>query len=262
MERNIFQFVNYKKIQSNNKLDLKKELDKLEKEHIKQYNSLSCNNGYNLSVGGQASNTCQKQIDQYNIDGLYIKTWDSMTDVSDFYHITKASVSACCRGKSKSCAGYVWRFCGDSFDLYSNIQNVSVKQFSIEGKLLNIFLSMSDASRFMCGNDCGVTNISACCRGKSHTAYGYVWRYVDGNFDDYYIHRNKSKRFVHKVNCYSLNGEYICTYESVMDATQKLGLKSASSIQESCSNHHKHARNLLWYYADDPEQPDKTKIIN
>ena len=194
--------------------------------------------------------------------GVFIKTWDSMTDVSEFYHITNAAVSACCTGKSKSCVGYVWRYHGDPFDLYSNVQVVPINQFSINGELINNFLSIADASRFICGNGHGVGNIISCCKGKSHTAYGYVWRYMEDKFDKYSVSRNKSKIFVHKVNCYSLNKEYICTYDSVKDATIKLGLKDVSSIQASCTNHNKHARNFLWYYADDTSQPDKTKIIN
>lgn len=249
------------KIENKNKSELRKILNIKECYYIELFNSCNHEYGYNLSVGGQASNTCQKQIDQYDKVGIYIKTWNSLTDVADFYNVSKASVSACCRGKSKSCAGYVWRFHGEDFYLYQNVQNVAVNQFSIDGKLLNGFLSISDASRFICRDEFGVSNITACCKGRTHTSYGYVWRYAGDDFNKYSIDKKESKRFIHKVNCYSLDGKYILTYDSVQNATKKLGLKSASSIQESCSNHNKHARNFLWYYADDPEQPDKSKII-
>lgn len=249
------------KLQDESKKNLKKLLDEYEKYYIKKYNSLVSGNGYNLSIGGQASNTCQKRIDQYDMNGNFIKTWNSLTEASDFYQVTKSSISSCCRGKSKSCANYIWRFCGDSFNLYTNTQVVQVKQFSIDGKLLNVFKSIAEASRYLLGNENGISGIVSCCKGKQHIAYGYVWRYIDNNFEDYSIQRKICKINIHKVNCYSLDNQYICTYESVKDATNKLGLKSISSIQESCTNHKKHARNFLWFYADDQNQPDKSKII-
>ena len=58
-----------------------------------------------------------------------------------------------------------------------------------------------------------------------------------------------------------MEGIFIKTYNSVKEATRELNLKSISSVQESCVNHKKHALNMLWYYSDDPKQPDKTKII-
>jgi len=54
---------------------------------------------------------------------------------------------------------------------------VSVCQYDLDGKLISTFPSISDA-----GRENGIENyynISACCRGRQKTAYGYVWKYAE-----------------------------------------------------------------------------------
>ena len=51
-----------------------------------------------------------------------------------------------------------------------------VQAFDKEGKLVFDFPSVREARRQL-GFDIG--NISACCLGKSKSAYGYIWKYLD-----------------------------------------------------------------------------------
>lgn len=51
-----------------------------------------------------------------------------------------------------------------------------VQQFDKQGRLLNVFQDVVDAS-----HQTGIKNaaIIACCKGKQKTAFGYVWRFAD-----------------------------------------------------------------------------------
>lgn len=256
-----FHILELEKIISTTKSELKEKLNELEIHYIELYKSTNNSYGYNISLGGSSSNYCYKKISQYDMDGNLIKVWDSMTDIADHYDVTKSSISACCRGKAKSCMNYVWRYYNDSFDKYENIQKIKVINYDLNGNILGIYDSISDAARIVYGDVSHVGAIVANCRGKYNKCKGTVWRYEFDSFDKYSLENKSKYRKTKKVNCYTMEGIFIKTYNSVKEATHELNLKSISSVQESCVNHKKHARNMLWYYSDDPKQPDKTKII-
>ena len=62
------------------------------------------------------------------------------------------------------------------------------------------------------------------------------------------------------TNQYNTNGCWLHTYESYMDAHRRTGVDS-SSIRKCCKHIKKSAGGYLWFDADDPTQPDKSKII-
>lgn len=51
----------------------------------------------------------------------------------------------------------------------------SVAQIDMDGNVVRIFDSLSDAERIFGYNH---SNVSNCCNGKIPTAYGYKWRFV------------------------------------------------------------------------------------
>ena len=64
------------------------------------------------------------------------------------------------------------------------------------------------------------------------------------------------------VNCYDKDYNYIQTYNSITEAGKAVGLKNSYHITNVCRGKRNFAGGLRWYYSDDVEQPDKTKIIN
>lgn len=52
----------------------------------------------------------------------------------------------------------------------------TIKKISTDGCVVQVYVSATEAARDIGGD---ITNISACCRGKLKTAYGYIWRYAD-----------------------------------------------------------------------------------
>lgn len=51
----------------------------------------------------------QKQIEQYTLDGVYIKKWNSIKEAENTLNIGH-HIGECCRGERKTAGGYKWKF--------------------------------------------------------------------------------------------------------------------------------------------------------
>lgn len=51
----------------------------------------------------------KKRIAQYDLNGIFIREWDSAKDASIFYKCRPAHISACCTGKRKTAFGFKWK---------------------------------------------------------------------------------------------------------------------------------------------------------
>lgn len=92
------------------------------------------------------------------------------------------NVRAICDGRKKSYKGYQWSF--DKADnigkiiRYSNCSRTrkAVGQYTVDDVLINEYQSKYDASK-----KCGISaaNISNCLHGRSKTAGGFIWKFLD-----------------------------------------------------------------------------------
>lgn len=56
-------------------------------------------------------NPQSKKINQYDLEGNFIKTWPSISDINRSFKKGKtSSISKCCMGKSKSVWGFKWEY--------------------------------------------------------------------------------------------------------------------------------------------------------
>ena len=53
---------------------------------------------------------CSKPVDQYTIDGQFVKRWSSAAEIEKELGIYNSSISKCCKGKYKSTGGFIWKF--------------------------------------------------------------------------------------------------------------------------------------------------------
>ena len=51
-----------------------------------------------------------KKIVQYDLNGNFIKEWDSMSEAQRQLNIWHESIGKCCKGKIKTSGKYIWRF--------------------------------------------------------------------------------------------------------------------------------------------------------
>ena len=50
-----------------------------------------------------------KKIDQYSLDGKFIKTWNSGTDLANC-GFNNGNICNCCNGQRKTSKGYIWKY--------------------------------------------------------------------------------------------------------------------------------------------------------
>lgn len=181
-------------------------LDTLEIAWIKKFDSV--NTGYNLQHGGsngrlseetkqkvaaarrgkthseEAKRKMSRGVVQYSIGGKKIKTWEAITLAAKSLEVHITSISAVCRGKRRTAGGSQWRYLSDDIEELNPLKNYKkggdnlkkpVKQYTQEGNLIKKWESISSASRSL-----GVqhTSISKVCRGKGHTAGGFIWKFA------------------------------------------------------------------------------------
>lgn len=87
---------------------------------IALFNTQDPNLGYNMSSGGESgSSGCRKlskkgpdgkKVNQYDLNGIFIRTWNSMIEASKALHIYYSCISDCCRGKQKTAGGFIWKY--------------------------------------------------------------------------------------------------------------------------------------------------------
>ena len=249
----------------------KNDACELEKLFINQLQSNLPEYGYNISDGGDCtmlgkhhseeskqkiSETFSEPVDQYNIDGKLIKSWNSMRDVARKINIDASSIAKCCKGIYKTSKGFVWRYKDEPFDKYTLNKNskktkmIKVKQYSKDGNLLKIWDGISIAASEL---NLSSSSISACCKGrKGRKSYGgYVWRYLEDDFNKFDIENEK----IAKVIQYDTRGNIINKFNSIVLANENTGV-SKSNISLCCSRKAKTAGGYIWRYENDKNQID------
>ena len=118
-----------------------------------------------------------RRVCQYSKDLELIAIYESGRKASDKTGFKHENILACCRGKQKSCGGFIWAFDGRKPSrMTPRINQKSVIMLSIDERILMEFESISSASKYLGGNKSA--GIKQCLYGKNNTAYGYKWRYA------------------------------------------------------------------------------------
>lgn len=85
------------------------------KDENKENNHVSnlefCDRKYNLNYGTRLQKI-RRKINQYDLEGNFIKTWDCMLDIEKKLGIRTGNISNCCKHKPsfKTAGGYVWEY--------------------------------------------------------------------------------------------------------------------------------------------------------
>ena len=69
-------------------------------------------NGLHAGRAGLISVKLRKKVDQFTMDGVFIKTHISVSGAARSLNLHKTNISACCYGKKNHnhCGGFVWKF--------------------------------------------------------------------------------------------------------------------------------------------------------
>lgn len=120
-------------------LDLERWL--VTEEFIKQPSN------YNAVVGGGMPPLLNKEVNQFDLEGNFIKTWKSETEIRDYFQ-SKVSMIEVIRNK-RNFAGYFWAF--DKTINVSEYQKVTkrgyIDQYDLNGNYITSFKSTNVASQ-------------------------------------------------------------------------------------------------------------------
>lgn len=152
------------------------ELNEREIYWIAQYDSF--NNGYNMTLGGEACNgTNDKKVYQYDISGKLIGEYKSAHEASRILNIQFTNICKVCRGERKTAGGFGWSYEKKTIEepIKTTIKhNTPVLQYDKSGNFIAEYKSAREAQR---QTGISSTTIGLVCKGKGKTAGGYLWEY-------------------------------------------------------------------------------------
>lgn len=117
----------------------------------------------------------RRSVVQYNLDGTELATFESAKVAGETTNSNASYIIQCCKKKRVSSGGFLWAYKGEEPSAYTKKYYRKVEQWSLDGERLNTYPSLTAAQ---IGSGVQLHNISECCREKSKTAGGFVWRYV------------------------------------------------------------------------------------
>lgn len=206
-------------------------------------------------------NNRYKGVCQYDFNGNLLNTFYRPIDACRYLashgiNVDSGNITACSNGKVKSVAGFIWRYRMDSFDKYPLPKRIKkVNRYLIDGTYVDSFESCADAER-KTGVDS--SSINQCCLKHSTMAGGYIWAYDGDNINIDIKIKEKS------VDRYSLDFEYIDTFNSIEEASIKLGI-NRNCISATCNNKNKSGGGYIWRFSEEDistyqfEDPTKNK---
>jgi len=224
-------------------------LDELEKKLIKEYKSSNNNIGYNLHQGGLGGSS-YKKINQYKLDGTFLRTWDAIIIASQELNLSYKTIQNCVKELKPTCGGFMWK----DYTKFSDCKDISrfkdnslrsVNQYSLEGKFIKIWNSITEASLALNLNKSSIGN---CCRLEPSTYQigGFIWRYTDvtNGRSDIMPVTYKNKRMVEQ---YTIDGIYIKTFNSITEASKATN-GTTSNISKCCKGARKSVGGYIWKY--------------
>lgn len=119
-----------------------------------------------------------KKVNQYTMDGIFIKTWESIVDIKKEIWLTMSWIIQCCRGKNWYAHNYQWEYFNWNTH---NIWKINTKWSKKVAKLdknfntIQIYNSIKEAA---IKNNIHSSSIWQVCIWKRKTAGWYNWKYI------------------------------------------------------------------------------------
>lgn len=126
-----------------------------------------------------------RYVHQFNPDGTFVAEFESVTSAGLSVGLSRHSISAVCRGKNKTCAGYIWK--------YKQLKKVSMPSNAIIiSEYPNYYVS-EEGKIYSCNQTIYLKP------QINKNGYCYVTLCKDGSKQNFYIHRLVAQAFIE--NC-------------------------------------------------------------
>ena len=162
----------------------------------------------------------RKKVYQYDLDGNFIKEFDSAKQAAQENNISSSLITMCCQQKIKTGGNYQWRFEKQNVNKVCKKARKKVYQYDLDGNFIKEWCGIVEIVQKMNANS---SNISNCCRGIEHSAYGYQWRY-------YYQSDGIGKVKTNKKTVYQYNllGELVNKFISLREMNRITGFDKSN----------------------------------
>lgn len=188
-----------------------------------------------------------KPVLQYDLEGNFIKEWDSMTRASN--ETGSNDITACCKEIINRSGNFIWRY--KSQPLSKNYQKphhgriIPVIQYDLDGNLIKEWTYLIENFTKM-----EIKNIHSVCNMKTKTAYNFIWRFKNNPLPDNYI-LSKFDNNRKEIIQYDLNGKFIQEWSSITKASIDLKINN-TDISDCCLKKQKTSHNFIFRYKNDP----------
>jgi hypothetical protein len=209
---------------------------------------ISENSWYRGKFGKNHPNS--KRIYQYDLNGNFIKEWDSLADVGrEFNPITKRIPNF----KQSRFKGFIWKykFEGVKIEGINYIDGIRrrveavetpIYQYDLNGKFLKKFKSLTIAANSVDGS---ISGLGSCLTRKNKRYLDWFW-YTEYLGEHVFINEKLNT----KIDQYDLNDNFLKTYNKSIDIIKEynLGKHAYRDIKNACLNNNKTAFNFKWKY--------------
>lgn len=237
------------KLEFTDKNKLQNELNEKEIFYIAKYNTL-IPYGYNILVGGNInpSYLCAKPVDQYDLDGNFIRSYDSLSEASltmGCKHLSGTIQDVC--NKKEGCYsayGYLWCYKGEKLIIPNGLKRKYVYQFTLDG----VFVKKHN-SKEVAGKEVGASSSSIyyACTTNNHECHGFLWSYE--NVPPLYNKYERGNTI--GVKKYDEYGNLIAKYISIKEGTDKSKNSKSESIINCCKGKTEYTKDGIWRYESD-----------
>ena len=201
-------------------------------------------------------NQKQKNINQFDLYGKYIKTWKSHTEIKKELGY---SVNGCTSHKRMSSHGYIWLYTDDEFELTEeycyyvrhSLNLVNNKPFYQVDSDCNI-VAKYNCLREVKKNGFSEKSVGECLRGLRNSTKGFVWVYENkyGTLTKdvcvELITKKRTPRFCKVVQC-DMNENVIKIYDSLKDLPSDFYKQNVSAC---CRGMTKQYKGYIWKYKE------------
>lgn len=225
-------------------------LNTQEEKYIAQYNTFK-GRGYNCTSGGLEYVAESYLVDQYDLEGVLLNTFDSANVAASACNCSVSQIYSVCNGNDRSAKGFIFRKHGDPFDLYPTEDQhyKPIKQFLIDGTFVKQYKSMTEAAVEL---NSSLSNISSACNGHLHCLQDkYVLRYIDDDFDKYSIEYNDNYRFKKPVTVYDYAKKIVAQYDSITSTATAFNT-TPITILEACQGKTMTIKGKVCRFSGDP----------
>lgn len=199
---------------------------------------------YNTTLGGSAPPVLNKNIYQYSIEGKFIKSWNSIKEITDFFEVNKDRVRMCIN-EQRSFHGSYW-----TETYHKNLDNIlyqfrpstrgSIKVYTIDGKYKGTYFTGKEV--------CTKFNIT-----KSKLAYRLAHK---SDYNGYYFLKEgeKIEDFLSgniikdkKIYQYDSKGNFIQEFDNIRVIKKVVTSINKSNLQRAIRNSILY-ENFYWSY--------------